>query len=128
MSKYEATEIGKRILQRLDELNMSKLQLSQKSGIARSTIHLYLYNDTDIPLSRIKTLGEVLECEPAWLIGYGENTKYITLSIKSACTRVVKEINSLPIETFKDVEPTLLSVVRLTKKLSSKEETEPESS
>ncbi len=61
MTKYKIRE-------RREALNMSQIQLSQKSGICRATLSL-LENgaEIDIKVSTLNALAKALKCSPASL-------------------------------------------------------------
>lgn len=61
---------GNRIRQRLDSLNMRQSELSQKTGINKSTLSQYISGKYLPTQERLEKLSSALEVDPAWLMGY----------------------------------------------------------
>lgn len=71
-----STNIGKRILQRRTELNMSQEELAQKVGYKdRSSIARIESGERDIRQKKVVEFAEALKTTPAWLMGYDEEDK-----------------------------------------------------
>ena len=72
-------EIGERIAERRKELRMTMEDLSQKVGVARSTIQRYEAGKIDkIKMPVIESIANALGVDPCWLIGKSDCKKPTT--------------------------------------------------
>lgn len=70
MAKYELQ--AQRLRQALNNKNMTAQELSNRSGIAKSSISGYM-NGNHCPTNKAAyAIGQVLEVSPQWLMGFDE--------------------------------------------------------
>lgn len=70
------TNIGDRIKERREALNLSQYELAQKVGYkSRSSINKIELGKTDISQSKLQEIADVLETTPAYLMGWEEEEK-----------------------------------------------------
>ena len=75
-------EIGERIYSTRDELGLTLKELSQKVGVAISTIQRYEKGEIEkIKLPVIQSIAHALSVNPSWLIGESDNKYLQTKSI-----------------------------------------------
>lgn len=66
----EYKEIGTKIRERRQEINMTVFELANRLHMSKATIHRYESGDIKaIKLPVIESLARELKCNPAWLIG-----------------------------------------------------------
>lgn len=66
----EYKEIGTKIRERRQEMNMSVFELANRLRMSKATIHRYESGDIKtIKLPVIESIARELRCNPAWLIG-----------------------------------------------------------
>ena len=62
--------LGNRIKARREELNISAAYIAEATGLNKATIHRYENGDfKKVKLPTIEALSNILEVNPAWLIG-----------------------------------------------------------
>lgn len=67
-------DIGTRIRERREHLNMSQDELAKLSGYkSRSSINKIELGENDIPQSKIKIIAQALKTTPAFIMGWDEN-------------------------------------------------------
>ena len=65
--------IGQRIRQKREELNMTQEELAKKTGYkSRSSINKIESDGRGLPQSKIKIFAEALNTTPSYLIGWDE--------------------------------------------------------
>lgn len=63
-------EVGKRIKERRNELGISAVDLAERLGLSKATIHRYENGDIkNIKLPILEAMAEVLKVDPLWLVG-----------------------------------------------------------
>ena len=67
---------GQRIKYKREQLGISQTELAQKIGVSKQTLYKY-ENDliTNIPSDAIEKISMVLECAPAYLMGWDEKER-----------------------------------------------------
>ena len=62
---------GQRIKNQRELMQMSQTELAQKAGISKQTLYKY-ENDivTNIPSDAIEKISEILNCSPAYIMGW----------------------------------------------------------
>ena len=66
----EYTEIGRRIKERRQELNISAVELADRLGLSKATVHRYENGDIrNIKLPVVESMARALRLNPLWLIG-----------------------------------------------------------
>ena len=63
-------ELRERLAEALRIRDMKPAELAEKSGIARGTISHYLSGTMEPKSKRIYAIAQILNVQPAWLIGY----------------------------------------------------------
>ena len=72
-------EMGKRIKQKREDLNMTMEELGKKLGVTKSTISKYERGEVkQIKRSHLDDLAKILHCSPEWLMGF-DNAKDVTV-------------------------------------------------
>lgn len=67
-------EIGKRIKQQRKALNISVVEVAKYTGLSKATIHRYESGEIkNIKLPVLETIANILNVNPAWLIGKSKN-------------------------------------------------------
>ena len=65
--------MGKRIKQKREELNMTQEELGEKLGVLRQTICKWENGDVqNIKRSYIAEMAKIFNCDPVWLMAYEE--------------------------------------------------------
>lgn len=66
----EYLEIGRRIKERRQELNISAVELADRLGLSKATVHRYENGDIrNIKLPVVESMARALRLNPLWLIG-----------------------------------------------------------
>ena len=90
---------GQRIKQRRELLNISQTDLANQIGVSKQTLYKY-ENDiiTNIPSDVIEKLSAKLECDPAYIMGWGkpEEAGSTSNEVKQAMELYEKYKNSIP--------------------------------
>lgn len=69
-------EIGKRIKEKREELNLSQEQLANELGYkSKTSIHKVEQGITDLPQSKIEAFAKILKTTPAYLMGWEKETE-----------------------------------------------------
>lgn len=95
------SDIANRILDRMQEQNLSYAELSQKTGIPKSALQRYATGNTSkIPMDRIERIASALDVSAAYLMGWTDEwfdalTKKITEDIISGRTDAQEKIFQL---------------------------------
>lgn len=64
-------EMGKRIKQKREELNLTLEDLGKKLGVTKSTISKYERGEIQqIKRAHVEELSKILHCSPEWLMGF----------------------------------------------------------
>lgn len=75
----EYKEIGTKIRERRQELNMTVFELANRLHMSKATIHRYESGDIkSIKLPVVESLARELRCNPAWLIGKSDRKETAT--------------------------------------------------
>lgn len=63
--------IGDRIKNRREEKGIRQIDLATKINVSKQTLHKYENNIiTNIPSDKIESIAEILNCSPAYLMGW----------------------------------------------------------
>lgn len=63
-------DIGKRMKERRKELNISAIELADRLGLSKATIHRYENGDIkNIKLPVVNAMAQILKVNPLWLLG-----------------------------------------------------------
>ena len=86
--------ISNRIFQRLEELDMTQQEFSNKTGINPSTISEWKKNGTNPSSDKIMSICKALSVSPEWLLSGVENTRgnerdYYTISKNSNMGKLI---------------------------------------
>ena len=66
----EYLEIGRRIKERRQELNISAVELADMLGLSKATVHRYENGDIrNIKLPVVESMARALRANPLWIIG-----------------------------------------------------------
>ena len=66
-------DIGKRIKTRRKELKISALELGDRVGLSKATIHRYENGDIkNIKMPVVEAMAQILKVNPLWLLGKSE--------------------------------------------------------
>lgn len=66
-------DTGKRIKERRKELDISAVQLAERLGLSKATVHRYESGDIkNIKMPVIEAMAKVLKVNPLWLLGKSE--------------------------------------------------------
>lgn len=64
-------EVGERIKKRREELGLTKTEVADRIGVARTTLMRWERGDIGkVPLTVLYPLADTLETTPAWLMGW----------------------------------------------------------
>lgn len=75
------TDIGKRIRNRRQELNLSVEDVAKQLNKNRTTVYRYEKGDIEnLPLETLKPLAEILDTTPAYLMGWEDRNNNISAS------------------------------------------------
>ena len=95
--------IGKRILQRRIELNMSQEELALKIGYKdRSSIAKIESGERDIRQRKVIDLANALDTTPQWLMGYEENATS-SIDAKDRIDRIIENRDLLQISELEKI-------------------------
>ena len=68
--------LGEKVKLKREELNLSQEELAEKMNYkSKTSIHKIETGITDLPLSKVKELADVLKTTPAYLMGWEEDKK-----------------------------------------------------
>lgn len=68
-------DIRQRLLKRKNELNLSYQDMSDKTGLSKSTLQRYITGDIgNLGLDKVELLAKALDVTPAYLMGWEEDT------------------------------------------------------
>lgn len=68
--------IAQRIESRRNELKYSYQDLARLTGLSKSTLQRYVSGSIrNIPISKLKSLADALECSPDWLLGWSDKKR-----------------------------------------------------
>lgn len=89
-------EIGKRIKQRREELNISALEIAEQLGLSKATVHRYESGEIkQIKLPVIESIASLLNVSPSWLIGKTDDRKVDSVQMKSNKTDVYEMLDDM---------------------------------
>ena len=72
------TDIGNRIRERRQELNLSVEDVAKQLNKNRTTVYRYEKGDIEnLPLETLKPLAEILDTTPAYLMGWEDKTENV---------------------------------------------------
>lgn len=75
----EYTEIGRRIKERRNDLNISAVDLAASVALSKATIHRYENGDIrNIKLPIVESIARELKVNPLWLIGKSDHMEVET--------------------------------------------------
>lgn len=90
--------IIQRLQQRRKELGLSYQELSERTGLSKSTLQRYETGDImNIPLSKIDILAKALQISPKYIMGWQDNLNPLTISFSLTIKEkeIIKEYRSL---------------------------------
>ena len=93
-------EMGKRIKQKREELNMTLEELGKKLGVTKSTISKYERGEIQqIKRSHVEELSKILHCSPEWLMGFdnAKDVKVVYSADGHEPVEALVEVNSKPV-------------------------------
>ena len=99
-------DIRQRLLKRKNELNLSYQDMSDKTGLSKSTLQRYITGDIgNLGLDKVELLAKALDVTPAYLMGWEEDTNIEQIEpINSIKIPVVGRIPAgTPIEAIEDI-------------------------
>lgn len=83
--------IGNRIRKLREEKGVRQIDLAAKIGVSKQTLHKYENNIvTNIPSDKIEMIGKILNCSPAYLMGWEDN---LTNSNANLVTDILSDKN-----------------------------------
>lgn len=119
MERLAIPDIGKRIKERRIEKGITLKQIAGKLGVTEATAQRYeCGNIKNIPYEYIGTYGKILNCSPAYLMGWDEDTMnkvyHIKLKIRDSTLEstiqaiskheaIGKALEIVPTATYKDI-------------------------
>ena len=87
-------EIGKRIKQQRKALNISVVDVAEYTGLSKATIHRYESGEIkNIKLPVLETIANILNVNPAWLIGKSENMERVNDKSTNILFEIDRAIN-----------------------------------
>lgn len=94
--------IRDRIFQKLEELNMTQKEFSEKTGIPQSTISDWRKKKTNPTAEKIMIICKVLDVTPQWLLSgieaqgeRGNPQKWFAIDAETSVGRLVTEFNRM---------------------------------
>lgn len=97
--------VGERIKQRRKELGLTVDEVAERLGKNRATVYRYESNEIEnLPTPILEPLARVLETTPEYLIGWKNEQKENSSSIKQDRKAVIKQINSMSDDRFQELK------------------------
>jgi len=94
--------IRDRIFQKLDELDMTQKEFSEKTGIPQSTISDWRKKKTNPTAEKVMIICKVLDVTPQWLLSgieaqgdRGNPQKWFAIDAETSVGRLVTEFNRM---------------------------------
>lgn len=94
--------ISERIFERLEDLDMTQKEFSQKTGIQQSTISEWKKNKTNPSSDKILVICSALDVTPEWLLSgvnpvanRGKNQEYYVVDLNSDAGLLMSKFNKL---------------------------------
>ncbi len=94
--------VGDRVFLRLKEIGMSQKELSERTGIAQSTISEWKKKKNNPTTDRIMIISEVLDVSPSWLLSgavakgkRSNESDYIVVDKKTELGELVEKASNL---------------------------------
>lgn len=115
------SDIGKRIMERRNELGMTQEELALKMGYkGKSSINKIEMGINDIPQSKIALFAEVLRTTPAYLMGWEEIQKkndsmadiVLRMRTDSDFLSLVETLNELDADQIRGVKQMLAALLK----------------
>ena len=100
--EYDAIPDGKEKFQKLDELDMTQKEFSEKTGIPQSTISDWRKKKTNPTAEKVMIICKVLDVTPQWLLSgieaqgdRGNPQKWFAIDAETSVGRLVTEFNRM---------------------------------
>ena len=96
--------LGEKVKLKREELNLSQEELAEKMNYkSKTSIHKIETGITDLPLSKVKELADVLKTTPAYLMGWEEDKKEELTSQEKDIFSQLTEDELVKLEKFKNM-------------------------
>lgn len=96
--------LGEKVKLKREELNLSQEELAEKMNYkSKTSIHKIETGITDLPLSKVKELADVLNTTPAYLMGWEEDKKEELTNQEKDIFSQLTEDELVKLEKFKNM-------------------------
>nr|WP_314532103.1 helix-turn-helix transcriptional regulator [uncultured Fusobacterium sp.] len=96
--------LGEKVKLKREELNLSQEELAEKMNYkSKTSIHKIETGITDLPLSKVKELADVLKTTPAYLMGWEEDKKEELTNQEKDIFSQLTEDELVKLEKFKNM-------------------------
>ena len=106
MQGWKIMNISDRIFDKLNEMNMSQKEFSDKTGIRQSTISEWKKQHTNPSADKIMVICNVLDVSPEWLLsgtdtesGYRNRMDWFVVDRNSEAGWILERYNKMDVQT-----------------------------